>query len=132
MSHKSSLNDGHRYAKQSQRARRDFIIHATIFTFINGLFFVVWLLGSMNDGALNFPWFIVLLLWWGIILLIHYMIYRRAISPKADVPPREHESLYEIPAIRMTEEEELTDSFIVELKKIKKYRDELTESDTQE
>ncbi|MCL4253524.1 MAG: hypothetical protein KJ043_07080 [Anaerolineae bacterium] len=61
-----------------------------------------------------------------------YQKQQKSVSPKADVPPREHESLYEIPAIRMTEEEELTDSFIVELKKIKKYRDELTESDTQE
>lgn len=61
-----------------------------------------------------------------------YQKQKKSVSPKADVPPREHESLYEIPAVRMTEEEELTDSFIVELKKIKKYRDELTESDTQE
>lgn len=66
---------------------------------------------------------------------IGFWVYQKQNSsafPKADVSPREHESLYEIPAVRMTEEEELTDSFIVELKKIKKYRDELTESDTQE
>lgn len=66
---------------------------------------------------------------------VGFWIYQKqgkSVSPKADVPPREHESLYEIPAIRMTEEEELTDSFIVELKKIKKYRDELTEDEPQE
>lgn len=61
-----------------------------------------------------------------------YHNQKQTASPRADVPPRDHEAVYEIPAIRMTEEEELTDSFIVELKKIKKYRDELTESDTQE
>ncbi len=74
----------------------------------------------------------------GLIIIIagvgFWMYQKRKISasPKADVPPREHESLYEIPAVRMTEEEELTDSFIVELKKIKKYRDELTEDEPQE
>lgn len=70
-----------------------------------------------------------------IIAGIGFWVYQKqnsSASPKADVSPREHESLYEIPAVRMTEEEELTDSFIVELKKIKKYRDELTEDEPQE
>ncbi|MCU0479655.1 MAG: LPXTG cell wall anchor domain-containing protein [Anaerolineae bacterium] len=49
-----------------------------------------------------------------------------------DDSPREHESLYEMPAIRMTDEGELTDSFIVEIKTLKKYRDELVDDDKQE
>ncbi|PJF28677.1 MAG: hypothetical protein CUN52_12235 [Phototrophicales bacterium] len=70
-----------------------------------------------------------------ILVGIGFWIYtnqKKSVSPKTDVQPRDHEALYEIPAVRMTEDEELTDSFIVELKKIKKYRDEITKDDNQE
>lgn len=57
---------------------------------------------------------------------------RKNAPVKPDDSPREHESLYEMPALRMTDEGELTDSFIVEMKTLKKYRDELVNDDKQE
>jgi len=56
---------------------------------------------------------------------------RKNVSDKPEDSPREHESVYEMPAIRMTDEGELTDSFIVEMKTLKKYRDELVNDDNQ-
>jgi hypothetical protein len=53
-------------------------------------------------------------------------------SLQADDSPRDHESVYEMPQLRMTDEGELTDSFIVQMKTLKKYRDELVNDEKQE
>ncbi|MDX2079074.1 MAG: hypothetical protein SFZ02_21770 [bacterium] len=53
-------------------------------------------------------------------------------SRKVDDSPRDHETVYEMPQLRMTDEGELTDSFIVQMKTLKKYRDELVNDENQE
>jgi hypothetical protein len=53
-------------------------------------------------------------------------------SVQVDDSPRDHETVYEMPRIRMTDEGELTESFIVQMKTLKKYRDELVNDEKQE
>jgi len=57
---------------------------------------------------------------------------KSATAPKADRLPHDHETVYEMPQIRMTDEGELTESFIVQMKTLKKYRDELVNDEKQE
>jgi len=63
--------------------------------------------------------------------ILFWWTKHKNLSAKPEDAQREHESVYEMPAIRMTDEGELTDSFIVEMKTLKKYRDELVNDDNQ-
>lgn len=66
-----------RQARHSELSRRGFHIHATVFVAVNLLLVAIWATTwQLADGP-SFPWFIFVLLGWGIGLAAHWSATRR-------------------------------------------------------
>jgi hypothetical protein len=68
-------------AQRIVRAKLGFYRHLTSYVFVNAMLFVIWLvtqspdvnLGGLHIHNRNDPWFLVVLLFWGIGLVAHYL-----------------------------------------------------------
>lgn len=69
-----------RKARLTDGSRKAFRIHATVFFMVNLLLITIWLtVWQLNDGT-SYPWFIWVLLGWGIGLAAHYAAVRDHLS----------------------------------------------------
>lgn len=111
--------------------RNGLIIHGTAFVLVNTMLFMIWLF----SGA-GFPWFMIPLLGWGIGMFAHYMDYHqnygagrekreqliaremereRARMYGTDYTEKSKNDFNEPRGLRLTEDGELSESFIQEL-----------------
>lgn len=61
-----------RQARSAAGQRKAFRIHLTVFLSVNLLIIVIWLLTWTVSGGTSYPWFLFVLLGWGIGLAAHW------------------------------------------------------------
>lgn len=67
-------------------SRTGFRIHATVFVAVNVLLIAIWaLVWQLNDGT-SYPWFVFVLLGWGIGLAAHYAAVRNHVHRRTTAP----------------------------------------------
>lgn len=67
-------------------SRTGFRIHATVFVAVNVLLIAIWaLVWQLNDGT-SYPWFVFVLLGWGIGLAAHYAAVRNHVHRRPTAP----------------------------------------------
>lgn len=115
--------------------RNGLIIHGAAFVMVNTMLFMIWLFTSIGDSSFNFPWFMIPLLGWGIGMFAHFMDYHtnygggrekreqliaremereRARMYASDTYEKSKNDFAER-GLRLTEDGELSESFIQEL-----------------
>jgi len=115
--------------------RQGLMIHGAAFVLVNTMLFIIWLFTSIGEGDFNSPWFIFPLFGWGIGMFAHFMEYNSQYGRGRDKREaliareieRERSRMYGMESekskndfvdnrgIRLTEDGELSDSFIQEL-----------------
>ncbi|MBC8171578.1 MAG: protein kinase, partial [Anaerolineae bacterium] len=130
----ANLSDDDRIRKHIEKRmeeRTGLIIHSGIYFALNIMFWVIWLSISISEGAVGFPWPLTITLPWGIGVFSHYMSYynkygagrdRREAMIQAEIERERSRTMstkaknddYYDPALRLTEEGELTDSYVEE------------------
>ncbi|MDX2079072.1 MAG: protein kinase [bacterium] len=115
--------------------RQGLIIHGASFVLVNTMLFMIWLFSSIGNSEFGFPWFIFPLFGWGIGMFAHFMEYNDQYGRGRDKREaliaremeRERSRLYGMDSekskndfvdnrgIRLTEDGELSESFIQEL-----------------
>lgn len=66
-------NEAYKHAARRVKAKMGFYGHLTSYVIVNGMLIVLYLLTSIAAGTLYYPWFIWVMLGWGIGLAFHYM-----------------------------------------------------------
>jgi len=66
--------------------RTGFRIHATVYVAVNVLLIAIWASAWQLNGASSYPWFIWVLLGWGIGLAAHYAAVRDHLTRRAEQP----------------------------------------------
>lgn len=115
--------------------RNGLIIHGAAFVMVNTMLFMIWLFTSIGEANFNFPWFMIPLLGWGIGMFAHFMDYHQNYGGGrekreqliAREMERERARMYASDTyekskndfaergLRLTEDGELSESFIQEL-----------------
>lgn len=67
--------------RRHRKARRGFRAHATVYVAVNAALAVAWLTSWALSGAAT-PWFLPILIGWGVALAVHRYAVRRAFGPR--------------------------------------------------
>lgn len=79
---KRDAKRAHRQERLSGHARHAFHIHATVFVAVNALLIAIWAVTWQLSGGTDYPWFIWVLLGWGIGLAAHWAVTRRHLGSR--------------------------------------------------
>ncbi|MGH2960120.1 MAG: 2TM domain-containing protein [Solirubrobacterales bacterium] len=72
-----------RKARNSGHARHAFHIHATVFVAVNLLLIAIWAVTWQLSGGTDYPWFIWVLLGWGVGLAAHWAATRNHLGRRS-------------------------------------------------
>lgn len=105
--HKRDAKKAHRQERLSGHARHAFHIHGTVFIAVNAFLIAIWAVTWQLSGGTDYPWFIWVLLGWGIGLAAHWAATRRHLGSRpAKDSSKELERLAELHRAGSLDDEE--------------------------
>lgn len=128
-----------RQIEKRMEERTGLLIHSAAYFAVNLMLWIIWLMTSIENRAFDFPWPLMVTLSWGVGWGAHYLGYynkygagreRREAMIQAEIERERSRTMstkaknddYYDPALRLTEDGELTESYVEELDQQKRKR----------